>query len=124
MQPSLLGIQTSRTRQASRQWPAASVSLHVEELVLHGFEHANTEQVRIALHRSLAASLQAGESQGANRLRFERNATVEKLDGTLNLPAHSHSSDIGTVLGKTLAQSLWQAGTPQRRTQPHHKERR
>ena len=124
MQPSLLGMQTPRTRQASRQRPTPSGSLRIEEIALHGFERANSDQVHTALQRSLGAALQAGASQGTDALRFERNTTMEKMNGTLDLPAHSHSSDIGTALGKTLAQSLRQTGTPQRGIQPNHKERR
>jgi hypothetical protein len=91
MRPSLLGINAPRTRRQAihPQRPAQRISLHIDEVVLDGFERVKGGPIHDALRQSLTSTLQGGAQ--------------------FALRAGADAQQIGAVIGKTLNRTLTQA---------------
>jgi hypothetical protein len=76
------------------------LSLELGEVVLHGFERANRDQIRHSLQQSLQASLERSAPV------FTGDVNVPRLNAPLDVPAGAHSSDIGSRIAGALAQAL------------------
>jgi hypothetical protein len=103
MRPSLLSIDAPRTRRRVSPIQGPRLSLDLREVVLHGFERANRDQIRNALQQSLTASLQRGAPPFAGDVNLSR--TNARLDVRPGAP----SSDIGAQIAGALAQALERA---------------
>lgn len=104
MRPSLLGINAPRTRRQAihPQRPAQRISLHIDEVVLDGFERVKGGPIHDALRQSLTSTLQGGA-------QFARGVNLERVEGTHGLRAGADAQQIGAVIGKTLNRTLTQA---------------
>ena len=75
------------------------VELHVEELVLHGFEPGDRYRVGDAVERELARLLAEHGVPGP----LERGGQIERLDaGTLHLPSGAGGRTIGVHVARVV----------------------
>jgi len=75
------------------------VELHIEELVLHGFEHHQREDVAAAVEARLAELL---AERGVPDALLE-DADVDRIDaGTVDARRNSSPAAFGTALARTL----------------------
>jgi hypothetical protein len=79
-----------------------AIKLHIEELVLHGFESADRAALGAALETELARLLAAGDAESLTRA-----GRVARLDGgAFELPAHAGPEVAGTRLARAVYDGL------------------
>lgn len=79
-----------------------AIKLHIEELVLHGFEPADRAALGAALETELARLLAAGNPESLTRA-----GSVARLDGgAFEVPAQAGPEVAGTRLARTVYDSL------------------
>jgi hypothetical protein len=82
--------------------PRSSIELHIEEMVLHGFESRDRYAIGEAVERELALLL--GEQAIPNSLRVD-NATDEIKGATFNILPTAKPP----AIGRQIAQAVYQA---------------
>ena len=107
MRPSLLSIDAPRSRRQALalRSPAARLSLHIDKVVLDGFQRVDSAQVCDALTQSLSTAF-----QGTASPQFDRDVNLKKAGGSHDLRAGADARQIGAQIGKTLRQALQAAG--------------
>jgi hypothetical protein len=79
-----------------------AIKLHIEELVLHGFEPTDRHRLGAALETELARLLAAGDPSA-----LASTGQVVRLDGgAFELPAHASPEIAGTRLARTVYDGL------------------
>lgn len=106
MRPSLLSIDAPRSRRQALapRPPAARLSLHIDKVVLDGFQRVDSAQVRDALTQSLSTAF-----QGTASPQFDRDMHLKNTGGH-DLRAGANARQIGAQIGRTLRQALQAAG--------------
>lgn len=80
-----------------------NVELHVEELVLHGFQPGDRYEIALAVERELARVL----TERGIPPSFAEGLTVEHLDaGAFNVAPSSTPQSVGEQVGQALYEGL------------------
>jgi hypothetical protein len=79
-----------------------AIKLHINELVLHGFEQADRAALGAALETELARLLAAGDAESLTRA-----GQIARLDGgAFEMPAHAGPEVAGTRLARAVYDGL------------------
>lgn len=81
---------------------ARRIELHIDELVLHGFEHSTRYAVGEALERELARLLKSGE--------INRQSSDQMDAGPVTVHGGAQPRNVGTRVAAAIHRSLRQGG--------------
>lgn len=76
----------------------AHVSLHIDDIVLHGFEHIDRHALTAALEQALSERMAS--------FRPDSGAVTGEMRASLSLPAHAGSAQIGTALAGVIGDAI------------------
>jgi hypothetical protein len=83
------------------------VELHIEELVLEGFDPRDRHRMRDAVERELARLLGEGSRPAARR--FTRDAEVPELQASFAVPVGSTLDQTGAQVARAVHETVGQA---------------
>lgn len=82
----------------------AAINLHIDKLVLHGFDRINEAALTTALHEALSRELLAAPAL--------HDTTVHRAQTTITLPARHDAHSLGNSLAQSLAQTCTGTAEP------------
>ena len=79
-----------------------AIEVHIDELVLHGFDAADRHSIGDAVQVELAELLGAMEVAGS----MSRSTSIERLDGVSIVPLGPDARHLGQAIGRSVSEGL------------------